>query len=256
MTHDGSGELPSGTGAYLLGSRDSLSGVVPPPGTYFSIDAIYIKGSVDRLSIGGIVLANADSEALVTKLNFTQGFKGKILGGRPAMTLTVPFVVATLKFDSVIFGAARRISDNNRGFGDITITPGLGWDKGKSHFAFQTSFFLPTGYYKKASVNIPSRSIQALSFGKNRVAIDPTLSYTYLNPKSGLEFSGAVGTTFSFRNKATDYQTAPEFHSEIAALKHWKNGLALGAAGYAYQQWGNDSGPGLITCRLSWAPSR
>ena len=72
-----------------------------------------------------------------------------------------------------------------------------------------------------------------------------------MNPKSGLEFSGAVGTTFSFRNKATDYQTAPEFHSEIAALKHLKNGLALGAAGYAYQQWGNDSGTGADSLQAS-----
>lgn len=100
-----------GTGAYLLGSRDSLSGIVPPPGTYVSIDAIWLDARVDALSIGGVVLANAHSEVFLTKINFTRGFHGTLLGGRPAITLTLPVVDGTLEFDSVVLGAQRRVRD-------------------------------------------------------------------------------------------------------------------------------------------------
>jgi hypothetical protein len=44
--------------------------------------------------------------------------------------------------------------------------------------------------------------------------------------------------------EATDYQTAPEFQVEAAAMQHLPSGLALGLSGYAYQQLGNDSGSG------------
>lgn len=240
-----------GTGAYLLGSRDSMSGIVPPPGTYVSVDSYYLNSRVDALSLGGIVLANAHSGVFLAKVNFTRGFHGKILGGRPAITLTLPVVDGQLQFDSVIFGANRRIKDQQTGFGDLVITPGLGWDDGNNHVAFQTSVFLPIGYYKQAEVDVPNRQISALSFGKNRVAIVPVVSYTNMNPKSGLEFSASTGITFSFRNTATDFQTAPEWQAEGALLQHLKSGLAFGATGYAYQQLGEDSGAGADSLKAA-----
>lgn len=240
-----------GTGAYLLGSRDSLSGIAPPPGTFLSADLYFIDASVDALSISGIVLANASSKVLVTKLNFTQGFEGKLWGGRPGITFTLPLVTGDLEFDSVIFGAQRRIKDSASGTSDLVITPGLGWDDGNNHVAFQTSFFLPTGYYHPASIDIPNRQISAMSFGKNRVAIHPAFSWTNLNTTNGREFNASTGITFSFRNQATDYKTAPEWVFELAALQHLKNGLSFGLAGYGYQQLGDDSGAGADQLRAA-----
>lgn len=233
-----------GTGAYLLGSRDSMSGIVPPPGTYVSVDTLWLDAQVDALSIGGVVLANARSDVFLTKTSFTQSFAGKILGGRPAFTITVPVASGNLEFDSVILGAQRRVKDSQTGLGDITLTPGLGWDNGTNHFAFQTSFFLPLGYFQPASIDVPGRQLSALSFGKNRLGIVPVVSWTNLNPKTGFEISASTGVTFSGRNTATDYQTAPEWHAEGAILQHLKSGLAFGASGYAYQQLGEDSGAG------------
>jgi hypothetical protein len=240
-----------GTGAYLLGSRDSLAGIVAPPGTYLSADLVFINASVDALSISGLALANANTSAFVTKLNFTQGFEGKLWGGRPAITFTLPLVTGDLEFDSVLFGAQRRIKDSESGTGDFTITPGLGWDNGNNHVAIQASFFLPTGYYHAASIDVPNRQISALSFGKNRVAIYPALSWTNLDTTNGREFNASTGITFSFRNQATDYQTAPEWSFELAALQHLKNGLSFGLAGYGYQQLGEDSGAGADQLRAA-----
>lgn len=239
-----------GTGHYLLGSRDTLSGIVPPPGTYVSADFVLLNANVDALSIGGAVLANADSEVFVTKLNFTRSFHGKLLGGRPMISITQPVVTGTLSFDGLLVGAQRRIEDNQTGLGDTTLTFGLGWDSGAHHFALATSLFLPLGYYQPAAINVPGRDLTALSFGKNRLGVTPVVSYTHM-PQSGFQLSGAAGISFSTRNEATDYQTAPEFHFEGAALQHFGPRFALGAHGYAYQQLGEDSGAGADSLRAA-----
>jgi hypothetical protein len=106
------------------------------------------------------------------------------------------------------------------------------------------SIFLPTGYYEKASANIPARSIDALSFGKNRWAIAPTVAYTWFNPKTGFEVSASGLVTFSAKNTATDYQTAPEGVLEATVMQHLKSGFAFGLTGYGYKQLGEDSGTG------------
>jgi hypothetical protein len=235
-----------GTGAYLLGSRDTLSGIVPPSGTYFSVDEFYMNGAVNFAALGGVVLSEMDTSLWITKLNLTHSWTGDILGGRPAVTVMVPVVSGELSFRGNLINTAlnRGFKDDDTGFGDITITPMLGWDEGHHHYSFALSLFLPTGYYEKARVDLPSLQVQALSFGKNRFAVDPTFSYTYLNPDNGREFSAALGVTFSAENDDTNYKTAPEMHLEVAALQHLPNGLAVGAQGYWYQQTGDDSGAG------------
>jgi hypothetical protein len=233
-----------GSGAYLLGTRDSLAGIVPPPGTYISVDVVNISGTAPLLSIGGAILVDPKIDVTVIKTNFTHSFSQKVLGGRFAVTITQPVVTGSIAFNGVYRGFGRALKDSNTGLGDTTITPSLGFDSGNSHWALQTSFFLPLGYWQASAIDIPNRDLQALSFGKNRFAAQPVVNYTYLNMKNGREFSGSASILFSARNTATDYQTAPEFNLEMAALQHLKSGLAFGPAGYFYQQLGNDSGSG------------
>jgi hypothetical protein len=242
-----------GSGAYLLGTRDSLAGIVPPPGTYLSVDVVGISGTAPFIAIGGVVVVNPSIDVVVTKVNFTHSFVGKVLGGRLAVTVTQPIVTGDFMFDGT-FGGGQGISvkDNNTGLGDTTITPGLGFDDGNSHWAIQTSFFLPTGYWQPARINPKTRTLDVLSFGKNRFAVQPVVNYTYFNMKNGREFSTSASILFSARNTATDYQTAPEFNLEMAALQHLKSGLAFGPAGYFYQQLGNDSGSGAEALQAAY----
>ena len=234
-----------GSGAYLLGTRDSFAGIVPPPGTYVSVDAVSISGDAPLIAIGGVVAVDPSIDVLVTKVNFTHSFEEKVLGGRFAVTLTQPIVTGDFKFNGTAGGGLGiSVKDSNIGLGDTTITPGLGFDKGNSHWAIQTSFFLPTGYWEPARINPRTRTLDVLSFGKNRFAVQPVVNYTYFNPKSGFEFSTSWSVLFSARNEATDYQTAPEANIEAAVVQHLKSGLAVGVAGYGYQQLGNDSGAG------------
>ena len=243
--------VEGGAGAYLLGSRDSLAGIVPPPGTYVSTDFIRLDGNVSFLALGGIPLVDARTTANVLKLNVTRSFDAVLWGGQPAVTLTLPVVSGELSFDANLEAIPGRLKDDRTGLGDLVITPGLGWSGGKLFWSASVPIFLPTGFYEKASVDVPDRSIQALSFGKNRVAFDPTVAFTYLDPENGRELSTAVGITFSFENEATDYQTAPEMHVEATAMQHLPNRLALGVTGYAYQQLGDDSGAGAESIKAA-----
>lgn len=242
--------VEGGIGAYLLGSRDSLAGIAPPPGTYATADFIYIDGDVSFVSLGGAVLTDATSTASLVKLNLTHSFARTIGGGRPAITFTLPVVSGELGFDGDLDnGLGGSFEDDKVDFGDLVITPAIGWSDGNRHWLVAASIFAPTGYYEKASVDLATRSIEAISFGKNRWAIMPTAAYTYLNPQNGREFSASAGVTLSLENEATDYQTAPEFQLEATAMQHLPNGLALGVTGYAYQQLGDDSGAGADQMR-------
>jgi hypothetical protein len=238
--------VEGGTGAYLLGSRGFMGGFVPPPGLYVSNDFIYFTGNVDALAIGGIAVTDVDLDASIYKLNTTYVPKAKILGGAPAFNVNVPVVSGNIAFSGALVSPpiAGTLEDEEAGLGDITLTPMIGWHHGNWHSSLAVSFYLPTGVYDTARINVRNRSIDVLSIGKNKLAVDPTLSLTYFNPKTGAEVSASAGVTFNEENGATDYQTADEFHLETTIAGHTRNNFIIGVTSYYYQQLDNDSGTG------------
>lgn len=247
---ESAGAVEGGLGAYLLGSRDSLAGIAPPPGDYLTTDLIYIDGDAPVLAIGGVALTEVSSSAWVAKLNATHSFADTVWGGRPVLTFSLPVVSGDLGFQSEVEnGLSGGFKNTKDGLGDLTVTQMLGWSDGNSHWQLGASLFAPTGYYRRATVDVAGRQVDALSLGKNRWALMPTAAYTYLNPDNGREFSATASVTVSLENQATDYQTAPEMQLEVAALQHLPSGLAFGLAGYGYQQTGDDSGSGADAIR-------
>lgn len=245
--------LEGGTSAYLLGSRDSFAGIVPGAGTYVGMDFIRFSGDIAGLSLGGLpIVADTSVDVNLIKLSVTHAFNAQFWGGTPALNLNIPILDAGINFQAVsppLAGA--NISDDTRGIGDITVTPMVGWHRGMLHYSAGVSIFVPTGSYSKASVDIPGRSIDALSNGKNVWSVQPVLSMTHFNPKTGREFSGATSLLFSEKNDATDYQTAPAFTLEAAAIQHLPSGWAFGATGYWYEQLQDDSGTGAAGTRAA-----
>ncbi len=244
--------VEGGSGAYLLGSRDTFAGIAPPPGSYFSVDVFHLDGQVPYLAIGGIAVTEATTKATVAKFNFTHSFTEPLWGGQPYLTLTVPVVSGQLGFSSALGSFPDQSFENDKtNFGDLVLTPSLGFHAGNAHWVYAASIFAPTGYYEEASVNIPDRSIDALSFGKNRWAIAPTVAYTWFDPKTGFEASASGSVTISAENTATDYQTAPEAVLEAAVMQHLKSGFAFGLTGYGYKQLGEDSGSGADSLKAA-----
>lgn len=202
--------VEGGLGAYLLGSRDSLAGVAPPSGNYLSTDVIHIDGSLSFLALGGAALTNATSTAWLLKLNYTHSFAGRLGNGQPVVTFTLPIVSGELSFDGDLDnGLGGSFKDGATKLGDLVVTPSIGWSDGDRHWLVAASIFAPTGYYKDASVDVATRTVNA-----------------------------AIG-----------YQTAHEFELEATAMQHLPSGLALGLTGYAYRQLGDDSGEGADAMR-------
>lgn len=241
--------MEGGTSAYLLGSRDTFAGIVPPPGTYAGLDFITFSGDISGVSIGGLPIeAETDVDVNLIKLSITHVFDRQLWGGTPALNLNFPLLDAGIAFQAVAGPlAGQNIDDDTSGIGDITVTPMLGWHRGMLHYSAGVSLYVPTGSYGTATVDVPGRSIDALSNGKNVWSVQPVLSLTHFNPNTGIEFSGASSLLFSEKNDATDYQTGAAFTLEATAMQHLPSRWAFGATGYWYEQLEDDSGTGRTT---------
>ncbi|MCX7286840.1 MAG: transporter [Rhodobacterales bacterium] len=242
--------VEGGTSTYLLGSRDSLAGIVPPPGTYVTTQFIHLQGDVSFAALGGKPLIDLETSTNIFELIGTQVFEGDVLGGRPAISFTLPAVSGEVSFTGTLGPLTGGFTDRNSAFGDLTVTPMLGWSEGNSHWLVAASFFLPTGQYELGSVSAAT-GVQVLNFGRNRFAVDPVVAYTYLDLQKGREYSIAGGVTFSSRNDATDYQSAPEAHIEATAMQYLPSKLGFGLTGYAYKQLDEDSGAGADRLRFT-----
>lgn len=243
--------IEGGTQTYLLGIRDSFAGIVPPPGVYFNNDLVFYSGQVPQLVIGGVAVVDPDLSVALWRPNVTYVFDATLWGATPALNASLPVAFASMDAQGVVGGFTGGFTDEITGFGDLSLTPILGWHNGNLHTSASLTFYLPTGKYAPATVDVPNRSASVLNLGKNRFAIDPTFSLTYFDPAKGLEFSGALGVTISDENSATQYQTAPEFHFEGAVLQHLPSGWAFGLTGYAYKQFSEDSGAGADAIKAS-----
>lgn len=242
--------VEGGLETYLLGSRDSMAGVLPPAGTYINNDFVHFSGSAPSIAMGGAIVANPNLSVTMYKLNATHVFDAPVFGARFGLNINIPFVWSDMDMDGVVAsGLSGHLTDQQYSFSDITVAPIFGWSQGNLHQTLALQFFLPTGEYSTASIDVAGRSVDVLSTGKNRFAFDPTWSVTWFDPANGLEFSGALGVTISAKNEATDYQSAPEAHFEGTVMQHFPNKMAFGITGYAYRQLDDDSGEGAENMR-------
>ena len=67
-------------------------------------------------------------------------------------------------------------------------------------------------------------------------------AYTYLNTKTGTEFSATLGFTGNFTNPSTNYTNGLDSHLDLAASQFLNPQLFVGAVGYVYQQLTADKG--------------
>jgi hypothetical protein len=94
---------------------------------------------------------------------------------------------------------------------------------------------IPSGTYD------PNR-LANLSFGYP--AVDVGAGYTYLDQKTGHEFSIVGGLTYSAINPYLQYQNGIDLHVDWAASQFVSKNVHIGIAGYFFQQITDDSGPG------------
>jgi len=230
-----------GTSFYLLGSKTTMAGYLPPAGTYAVWQNYAYTGSADiSFETAGVTLSGGvEADAYIALPTVLWVTDTDILGGDLAFSLTTPFGGKRVEVGLLTtpLGVELNAKRDNWAFGDPVLGTTLGWHEGNLHYSLGTMINVPIGQWERGNpVNI----------GFNRWVIDTTGALTYLNPQTGVELSGAAGITYNFENPDTDYKTGTEFHAEAAAMLHLSHTFSLGMNGYAFKQLTGDSGSGAI----------
>jgi hypothetical protein len=254
-------------GWYALGTKASMAGYVPPPGTYFIDVNYYYQGNASGSAALGVALRDIGLENVNGQLTLDANIKvegkvyynmpsilwvapGKVLGGNVGFGAIVPVgwkdvgvdidALATLTLGPPINQTFQRGAhfsrvDDSTKFGDPVLNALIGWHQGNWHWNVAMLLNVPIGPWSNSSIS-------NLSF--NHWGLDTTAAVTWLDPKTGLEVSVAPGFTFNWENPDTHYETGTEFHVEFAVLKHFSQKFAAGLAGFHYRQLTGDSGSG------------
>jgi hypothetical protein len=229
----------SGTGFYLLGSKTTMAGFVPPPGTYFADTNYYYSGGtdIDFLSHGVEFEGGVDASAYYQMPIALWVLDEPVLGGNLGFNAIVPIGWKSMESSGEVTFPRRSaevgFASDETAVGDPVIGSMLGWHQGNWHTSVSTLLNIPVGQWEEGNPT---------NIGFNRWAFDATGAVTFLDPAAGVELSGAAGFTFNGENLDTGYQTGTEFHAEFAAMLVASHTFSIGVNGYWYDQITGDSG--------------
>ncbi|MGE0698648.1 MAG: transporter [Hyphomicrobiaceae bacterium] len=264
------GAAEQATSVYLLGSKGSMAGFIPPPGTYLVDSSYSYSGSASGSAALGVTAGrtgtrdtanvpllleadlNVDARAYYQMPTVVWVAPQPVLGGHVGFSLTTPIGWKDVGFDlgaratftlpspinrTIQAGRQFSESDDRTAFGDPVASAFIGWHQGPWHWNVGTMVNVPLGAWDAGRL---------ANIGFNHWAVDTTGSLTWLDPKVGIEVSLASGFTFNFENPDSNYKSGTDFHAELAVMRHFSPQLAIGVVGYHYQQVTGDSGAGAI----------
>ena len=225
---------------YVPGTYGDFGASVEPP-TKWTIRNDYYNYQADG---GGSVrsgLLELDTDFEVNAYFLTVLYKSDLefLGGRYATGVFLPTVV-DVDIEAGISASGSRVAfqDDVTRFGDATFIPGiLYWKKDNFHFSFAEYIVTPTGDYDSDSL---------ANTGLNYWTFDTDFAITYLNEKTGQDYSVNVGYNYNTENQDTDYQTGQEIHIDYMVNQFLSESFALGVHGFYLKQITGDSGDSAI----------
>jgi hypothetical protein len=156
-----------------------------------------------------------------------------VLGAHPSFSVAFMPASTTATANVGLGPLSVSRSDSLFGGSDLYPTAQLFWNAGAHNFMAYLSGDIPVGSYN------PN---QLANIGIGHGAIDEGGAYTYLNTKTGTEFSATLGFTENFRNPSTDYTNGIDSHLDLGAAQFLSEHFFVGAVGYYYQQLTADTG--------------
>jgi hypothetical protein len=232
-----------GLSFWLPGLMGSLAAVPGQPGWSWSTFYVHLDVSADggkNFVQGGSVVAGLHARADAVATGPTYTFATPVLGGQAAFGVFAVPGDAPIDIDATLTGPrGRTISgtahDERTGFGDVYYLGTLKWNNGVHNTMIYTTGNIPSGTYE-------ANRLANLSLGF--VGVDAGAGYTYLDPKTGNEFSIVGGLTYNFINPYTQYQNGIDSHIDWAASHFLNKNVLIGVAGYFFQQLTGDTGAG------------
>jgi hypothetical protein len=196
-----------GLSFWLPGTFGSLAAAPTVPGWAYSTIYLHLDqsgGGAKNFTKGGSVVVglNAKADALVQGVSYT--FATPVLGAQAMVAVFAAPGNVDVGIDARLAGPAgnaisRSVNDSRATVSDVLYQGALKWNQGVHNEMIYVTGNIPSGTYD------PNR-LSNLSFGFT--AVDFGAGYTYLDPKSGREFSIVGGLTYSGMNSALQYQTA------------------------------------------------
>jgi hypothetical protein len=245
---------------YIPGTYGDFAAAVEPP-TKLTVrnDIYYYQADSARSVRSGIIEADADLEFIIDFLTLLYKPDVEFLGARYAFGLFIPIVHADIDTGVRLGNLQVRWQDDTFGLGDLTIIPCiLFWNHGNFHFTLAEYIVTPTGEYDTDDV---------ANTGLNYWTFDTDFAVTYLNEKTGQDYSINIGYNYNTENPDTDYQTGEEVHIDYMINQFFSASFAIGIHGFYLKQVSGDSGDGAklggfkadaagIGPALLWSPKR
>jgi hypothetical protein len=150
--------------------------------------------------------------------------------GRESTTLNGTL---TLSSGNIVATRQGSLSDALTSVGDLLPEMSLRWNSGVHNWMVYGMGDVPVGNYNSARL---------ANLGLGHGAADAGAAYTYLDQKTGHEFSIVTGFTYNLLNPSTGYQNGIDWHVDWGASQFVTKQLQLGAVGYFFQQITPDSG--------------
>ena len=232
-----------GVGFWLPGTMGSLSAVPGQPGMSYTFQYIRLDaaaGSSAQLQKNANIVLGLHARADAGVILPTYTFATPVLGGQLTVGAAgVPGNVG-INIGATLTGPrgnqiSGTVSDNRTTWGDVYYLGELKWNRGVNNFMVYVFGNIPSGTYD---------STRLANLSPGFAAIDGGAGYTYLNPKTGQEFSVVGGLTYSGVNSALQYQNGIDFHADWAVSQFIGKSVHAGFVGYVYQQVTGDSGLG------------
>jgi hypothetical protein len=236
-----------GISFWLPGAFASLAATPTVPGWAYSTIYLHLQANAGATqnfvtsngARGSVVTGlSAHGDALVQGITYTSPLA--VLGGQAAFTVLAAPGNLGASIDATLTGPRGNAvsgvaTDNRTTVSDVLYQGTLKWNQGVHNEMVYVVGNIPSGTYD------PNR-LANLSFGFP--AIDVGAGYTYLDPKTGHEFSVVGGLTYSAINPYLQYQNGIDFHLDWGASQFINKNVHVGLVGYFFQQITDDSGPG------------
>lgn len=208
-----------GGSSYSMGSENYGTGSMPKPGLYGVIYSSHYEADSKlgndgkKLPIDFNLISNAISPRFIWVTDY------KVLGGQLALHTVLPLVDLNVKLNGR--------SQQQRGLGDITFGPGLGFRiTEKLRSILGLDFVAPTGEYHRDDL---------AKLGRNYWVARPVAAFSYIDA-AGWNADAKVMYDFNTKNQATHYTSGQEFHVDYSAGWGLGAGWVVGVGGYFYQQ--------------------
>ena len=225
---------------WMSGQYASMAAVPSQPGWSLVLMPYVYSGKADKSKTfqhGQSLNAGLSARESIFLFQLGYSAEEKILGGQPYVGVGWGPGANTTTASASVSGLNTEFNKANSVTGSTDIYPlaSLAWNKGNNNFMTYVTGAIPVGTYSATSLS---------SIGIGHAAMDAGGGYTYLNNKTGLEFSSVVGATYNWMNNQTNYKNGIDSHMDWSLSQFLSQHWQVGIAGYVYYQLTADSGSG------------